>query len=184
MSHRLLDLVTITNHEAYVKLIVSCLDYSKDGLSRLILSKALTATSEVITITVCLSLIHLLSLCPSPLLPSSLLSLSPLSLPSLSLTFPHPLSLSLLSLSHSHTKKQHKQNTKKTKKHTKHTHTHTPPPPTPPPANHPTPRPPTTAPTPTRSRRRRPSACVIPQAPARAKLGHPRRGPSLRALLC
>ncbi|CAH1775574.1 unnamed protein product [Owenia fusiformis] len=42
----LLDLVTITTHDTYVKLIVSSLDYSRDGITRIILSKALTATSE------------------------------------------------------------------------------------------------------------------------------------------
>ena len=43
----LLDLMTITSHDTYVKLIVSSLDYSRDGLGRVILSKGLTATSEV-----------------------------------------------------------------------------------------------------------------------------------------
>lgn len=45
---RLLDLVTITSEEAYVKLTVSSLDYTKEGICRIILSKALTATSEVL----------------------------------------------------------------------------------------------------------------------------------------
>ena len=44
---RLLDLVTITSHGAYVKLTVSSLDYTKEGMCRMILSKALTATDEV-----------------------------------------------------------------------------------------------------------------------------------------
>ena len=44
---RLLNLMTITSHDTYIKLIVSSLDYCRDCMSRLILSKGLTATSEV-----------------------------------------------------------------------------------------------------------------------------------------
>ena len=39
--------MTITSQEVYVKLTVSSLDYTKEGVCRVILSKALTATSEV-----------------------------------------------------------------------------------------------------------------------------------------
>ncbi|XP_013398176.1 rapamycin-insensitive companion of mTOR isoform X2 [Lingula anatina] len=42
----LLDLVTVTSHDVYIKLVVSSLDYSRDGMARIILSKALTATSD------------------------------------------------------------------------------------------------------------------------------------------
>ena len=42
----LLDIVTITSSDTIIKLIVSSLDYVHDGMARLILSKALTATSE------------------------------------------------------------------------------------------------------------------------------------------
>ena len=42
----LLDIVTISNHDTYIKVIVSSLDYTCDGMTRIILSKALTATSE------------------------------------------------------------------------------------------------------------------------------------------
>lgn len=44
--HCLLDLMTISQHDTYVKLIVSTLDYSRDGFTRVILSRGLTATSE------------------------------------------------------------------------------------------------------------------------------------------
>lgn len=36
----------MTTHDTFIKLIVSSLDYSRDGQARIILSKALTATSE------------------------------------------------------------------------------------------------------------------------------------------
>ena len=42
--------MTITSHGAYVKLTVSSLDYTKEGMCRMILSKALTATDEVINL--------------------------------------------------------------------------------------------------------------------------------------
>jgi len=54
---RLLNLMTITSHDTYVKLIVSSLDYCRDGMSRLILSKGLTAASEVSHVNIVLSLI-------------------------------------------------------------------------------------------------------------------------------
>ena len=54
---RLLNLMTITSHDTYVKLIVSSLDYCRDGMSRLILSKGLTAASEVSQVIIVLSLI-------------------------------------------------------------------------------------------------------------------------------
>ncbi|XP_069677672.1 rapamycin-insensitive companion of mTOR isoform X2 [Periplaneta americana] len=43
---QLLHLVVSTNHDCYVKLVVSGLDYSMDGMPRVILSKVLTAPSE------------------------------------------------------------------------------------------------------------------------------------------
>ncbi|XP_066994227.2 rapamycin-insensitive companion of mTOR [Anabrus simplex] len=43
---QLLNLVVSTNHECYVKLVVSSLDYSIDGMPRVILGKVLTAPSE------------------------------------------------------------------------------------------------------------------------------------------
>ena len=54
---RLLNLMTITSHDTYVKLIVSSLDYCRDGMARLILSKGLTAASEVSQVIIVLSLI-------------------------------------------------------------------------------------------------------------------------------
>ncbi|XP_074640196.1 rapamycin-insensitive companion of mTOR-like isoform X2 [Tubulanus polymorphus] len=42
----LVDLVTVTTHDIYIKLIISSLNYTRQGLSRLILTQALTATSE------------------------------------------------------------------------------------------------------------------------------------------
>ncbi|XP_076355898.1 rapamycin-insensitive companion of Tor isoform X1 [Tachypleus tridentatus] len=43
----LLNLVSLTNHDTYVKLVISSLDYTKEGFTRTILTKVLTATSEV-----------------------------------------------------------------------------------------------------------------------------------------
>ncbi|XP_021912957.1 rapamycin-insensitive companion of mTOR isoform X2 [Zootermopsis nevadensis] len=43
---QLLHLVVSTNHDCYVKLVVSGLDYSIDGMPRVILSEVLTAPSE------------------------------------------------------------------------------------------------------------------------------------------
>ena len=43
----LLDLMTITSHDTYIKLVVSSIDSSREGSARLILSKGLTASSEV-----------------------------------------------------------------------------------------------------------------------------------------
>ena len=43
----LLDLMTITSHDTYIKLVVSSIDSSREGNARLILSKGLTASSEV-----------------------------------------------------------------------------------------------------------------------------------------
>ncbi|XP_023229474.1 rapamycin-insensitive companion of mTOR-like [Centruroides sculpturatus] len=42
----LYDLVGITSHDLYIKLVVSSLDYTKDGFSRKILTKVLTSTNE------------------------------------------------------------------------------------------------------------------------------------------
>ncbi|XP_046400699.1 rapamycin-insensitive companion of mTOR isoform X2 [Ischnura elegans] len=42
----LLDLVASTTHDCYVKLIISSLDYSIDGVARVILKRALTSPSE------------------------------------------------------------------------------------------------------------------------------------------
>ena len=39
--------MTLTAQDTYIKLIVSCLDFSRGSMSRIILSKGLTATSEV-----------------------------------------------------------------------------------------------------------------------------------------
>lgn len=45
---RFVDLLTSTTSVEYVKLIVSCLDYSADdGLTRVVLQTALTSTNEV-----------------------------------------------------------------------------------------------------------------------------------------
>ncbi|RWS26243.1 rapamycin-insensitive companion of mTOR-like isoform X1 [Leptotrombidium deliense] len=45
--HFLLDLISLSSHEAYMKLIVSSLDYTKDGqFTRTLLAEVLTATSE------------------------------------------------------------------------------------------------------------------------------------------
>lgn len=43
---QLLNLVGNTNHECYIKLVVSGLDYSLDGIPRVILRRVLTSTSE------------------------------------------------------------------------------------------------------------------------------------------
>ena len=43
----LLEMVGNTNHDNYVKLVVSSLDYSRNGVPRVILSKSLTAASDV-----------------------------------------------------------------------------------------------------------------------------------------
>ncbi|KAJ9598512.1 hypothetical protein L9F63_010802, partial [Diploptera punctata] len=43
---QLLHLVGSTNHDCYIKLVVSGLDYSQDGMSRAILSKVLTSAYE------------------------------------------------------------------------------------------------------------------------------------------
>ncbi|XP_071034763.1 rapamycin-insensitive companion of mTOR [Parasteatoda tepidariorum] len=42
----LLQLVNVTNQDIYIKLVVSSLDYSKEGFSRAILAKVLTGTEE------------------------------------------------------------------------------------------------------------------------------------------
>ena len=47
----MLDLCTGASQDVYVKLILSSLDYTRDGISRLLLAKALTATTEVNTIS-------------------------------------------------------------------------------------------------------------------------------------
>ncbi len=39
--------MTITSHDTYIKLIVSSIDSSREGNARLLLSKGLTASSEV-----------------------------------------------------------------------------------------------------------------------------------------
>ncbi|XP_067137023.1 rapamycin-insensitive companion of mTOR isoform X2 [Centruroides vittatus] len=46
VSQYLYDLVGITSHDLYIKLVVSSLDYTKDGFSRKILTKVLTSTNE------------------------------------------------------------------------------------------------------------------------------------------
>ena len=66
---RLLNLMTITSHDTYIKLIVSSLDYCRDCMSRLILSKGLTATSEVSFI--CQSAVLLYVICSHSLVSSS-----------------------------------------------------------------------------------------------------------------
>ena len=43
-----MGLVCSTVHDSFVKLIVSSLDYGREGTTRLILSKALKATAEVL----------------------------------------------------------------------------------------------------------------------------------------
>lgn len=46
-SPSLLNLCTLKNQELLLKLTVSTLDYSRDGLARVILSKILTAATDV-----------------------------------------------------------------------------------------------------------------------------------------
>lgn len=43
----LLNLCSVKNQDAVLKLAVSTLDYSRDGLARVILSKILTAATDV-----------------------------------------------------------------------------------------------------------------------------------------
>lgn len=43
----LLNLCSVKNQDAVLKLAVSTLDYSRDGLARVILSKILTASTDV-----------------------------------------------------------------------------------------------------------------------------------------
>lgn len=43
----LLNLCSVKNQDAVLKLVVATLDYSRDGLSRVILSKILTAANDV-----------------------------------------------------------------------------------------------------------------------------------------
>ena len=43
----ILELVSTTSHDNYVKLVVSSLDYGKEGMARVILAKALTSSSDV-----------------------------------------------------------------------------------------------------------------------------------------
>ena len=47
LSTSLLNLCTLNNQEPLLKLTVSTLDYSRDGLARVILSKILTAATDV-----------------------------------------------------------------------------------------------------------------------------------------
>lgn len=49
----LLNLCSLKNQDALLKLTVSTLDYSRDGLARVILSKILTAGSDVRNINYC-----------------------------------------------------------------------------------------------------------------------------------
>lgn len=44
---RLLELIDKHCHGSYIKLIASCLDYTKPALSRILLNKVLSSTSEV-----------------------------------------------------------------------------------------------------------------------------------------
>lgn len=50
-SCSLLNLCSVKNQDAVLKLAVSTLDYSRDGLARVILSKILTAATDVRTVT-------------------------------------------------------------------------------------------------------------------------------------
>lgn len=43
----LVSLVSMSSQDIYMKLVVSCLDYTKPGFARTLLTKVLTATSEV-----------------------------------------------------------------------------------------------------------------------------------------
>lgn len=43
----LLNLCSLKNQDAVLKLVVATLDYSRDGLARVILSKILTAATDV-----------------------------------------------------------------------------------------------------------------------------------------
>lgn len=45
--HSLLNLCSLKNQDAVLKLVVATLDYSRDGLARVILSKILTAATDV-----------------------------------------------------------------------------------------------------------------------------------------
>lgn len=47
LLHSLLNLCSVKNQDAVLKLAVSTLDYSTDGLARVILSKILTAATDV-----------------------------------------------------------------------------------------------------------------------------------------
>ena len=46
-SCSLMEIMTPSAQDMHVKLAISALDYSKEGSARVVLSKALTATSEV-----------------------------------------------------------------------------------------------------------------------------------------
>lgn len=48
MCYSLSHLVGTTNQDIYVKLIISALDYTKEGYARSILAKALSGTEEVV----------------------------------------------------------------------------------------------------------------------------------------
>lgn len=47
MFYSMLDLCSAGSQDVYVKLILSSMDYTRDGLSRLLLTKGLTSTNEV-----------------------------------------------------------------------------------------------------------------------------------------